>query len=99
VISVGFTPVAISLDLAQEVSNLQTTISGLSGLGGGLMTSLQAKLNAALAAIAAGNLPLACSDLQDFINQVNAQSGKKISTTDATNLINQAQSLQVQFGC
>ncbi len=58
-----------------------------------MQTPLLAKLTAAGSAIAAANYPLARSSLQDFINLVSAQTGKKIDRAYATLLIGWAQDL------
>jgi hypothetical protein len=59
----------------------------------GIETSLLAKLNTALSALAQGDTNGALSALQDFINQVRAQRGKKIPTADADALIAAAQAI------
>ncbi len=51
------------------------------------------ELKAVQADLAAGNIAQAKSDLQDFINQVKAQSGKKIDAAYAAKLIQWAQDL------
>ena len=62
--------------------------------------SLGAKLNTALAALAAPNLPLACQLMQDFINQTKAQRGKKqITAAQADYLIAQASDIMLLIGC
>lgn len=53
----------------------------------GIENALLAKLNAALAALEQGNTAEAKESIQSFINQVQAQSGKKITTAQAANLI------------
>jgi hypothetical protein len=77
--------------LEDEVSNL--------GLDHGTVTSLQAKLEATLASLASGDLAAACSGLQDFINLVTAQSGKKLTVDQATALINEATRVRTLLGC
>jgi probable HAF family extracellular repeat protein len=78
------------------------TISGLTALTQsfnlpfGTENSLLAKLQAASAA-GPGNA--ACSDLNDFIAQVQAQSGKKITVAEANQLIATATQAEVAQGC
>jgi alpha-tubulin suppressor-like RCC1 family protein len=83
---------------AEEVSDLKSTLSGL-GLASGTTKSLEAKLNSALAALEAGNTAGACAALAAFINEVNAQAGKKISASDAAALIAEATVIMGQIGC
>jgi len=65
----------------------------------GLQTSLDAKLRAALKAVQAGDTATACSDLSDFIGQVQAQSGKGLTTAQATQLVNEATVIKTRLGC
>jgi hypothetical protein len=84
--------------LISTITN-STGISG-SGNGAGTKTSLNAKLQAALDALAAGDIATACSKLQDFVNEVNAQKvKKKISVSVANSLINSAAEIMSQLGC
>jgi hypothetical protein len=88
-----------SQDPADEVSDLETTVTGL-GLANGTTTSLQAKLNSAHNALEAGNPAGACAALQAFINEVNAQAGKKkLSASNAAALIAEANAIMEQIGC
>jgi hypothetical protein len=81
-----------------QITDLQNEVTNL-GLPKGLTTSLQAKLNDALTAAKANDTATACTKLDDFINQVNAQSGKKIDKNDADNLIANAKHIQAVLGC
>lgn len=60
----------------------------------GTANSLISKLDSALTAIAAGDTATACSYLTSFINECNAQSGKKLTAAQATQLINAANSIK-----
>ena len=80
------------------VTGLKLTVAGL-GLPSGTANSLLSKLDNAIKQANAGNVKGACSALQDFINEVSAQSGKKISAIDAGNLIATANSLRGVLGC
>jgi len=87
-----------------EVSGLISTISNSSGIstggtGDGTKTSLNSKLQAALNYYLAGDVATACSKLQDFINEVNAQTGKKISPDVADSLISSAAQILTDTGC
>jgi hypothetical protein len=85
----------------QQISGLAGTIVGY-GLPHGLTTSLLAKLNAAQADFQAGSTALVCSDLQDLINEANAQSGKGLTsgpTGEAAQIINAATAIRQSLGC
>ena|SRR6266849_5484951 len=86
------------LDAPAQLANLAER-AGVLGLPTGIATSLTAKLNAALAAADAGDVATACTKLQDFINETQAQAGKKISMTDATWLIAEAERIRAVLGC
>lgn len=85
-------------DVSQSTTDLKAAISTAT-LSPDLRKALTAKLNAALAAIASGKTQVACSALQDFINQVKAQRGKAISTATADLWIQQATNLRTSLGC
>jgi hypothetical protein len=69
------------------------------GLPHGLETSLLAKLHAAEKAEEAGNINAECGDLQAFINESNAQSGKKLTEEQANQIIAEATALRELLGC
>ena len=71
---------------SEEVTALEDFVSNLD-LASGIKSSLLTKLASALTAIETGKTHGACGALQDFISQVTAQSGKKISTADTTLMI------------
>lgn len=79
-------------------TNFLTTIRGF-GLPDGTFTSFQAKVNAGLAALAAGNSGTACSAFQDLINAVSAQSGKKLTEAQAKIIIDEATRIRAIIGC
>jgi hypothetical protein len=65
----------------------------------GLENSLLKKLENAQRNFAAGKLNGACGKLGAFINQVKAQSGKKIAAADADDLIAEAEAVRAGLGC
>ncbi len=67
------------------------------GLGGG--ASLANKVQAITAKAAAGNSAGACGSLGGYVNQVQAQSGKKIPLATATALIDLARQTAATLGC
>ncbi len=82
----------------EQITDLKDDVTDLN-LPAGIDTSLQAKLDDALAAIGAGDKAAACTALGDFINQVNAQAGKKISQSDVDGLITSATRIRTVLGC
>jgi hypothetical protein len=80
------------------IEQLQAGVGAL-GLETGLTTALQAKLSDAVAAAYRGDNPAACTALQDFMNHVRAQWGKKISTSDAAMLIDEATRIRALLAC
>lgn len=67
------------------------------GVGPG--TSLADKVNAAQAAVRGDDAPSACSMLRAFINQLDAQSGKSITPSDAVTLIADAVRIRTVLDC
>jgi len=65
----------------------------------GAGASLIAKLQSALAAINASDTATACDSLTAFVNETQAQSGKKLSTDQASQLINSANQIKTGLGC
>ena len=80
---VGFAPPPSA---AAWLAALQDLVASL-GLPGGLKNALLAKLDNALASLEAGNLTAAFNQIEAFKNQVEAQTGKKISQEDAALLL------------
>jgi beta propeller repeat protein len=65
----------------------------------GIANSLTAKLGSAQSAIARGDLATACGVLGAFINEVQAQTGKAITASQANQLIAMATALRSSLGC
>ena len=84
---------------ASMIGDLTDTVNGLSGVPSGVKRSLVAKLNAALAALDAGDAATACSNLKAFINATNAQKRKKLTAAQADALITQATAIRTALGC
>ena len=61
--------------------------------------SLLTKLQDALAAINVSDTATACDSLAAFINECQAQSGKKLSPDQSTQLINAAALVKTDLGC
>ena len=82
-----------------QLGDLRKAVVGLGLVSHGITTSLTAKLDAALAAMNAGDVPTACAKVQDFINETRAQDGKKILTADAARLVADAQRIRAVLAC
>jgi len=68
-------------------------------LPGGIANSLVTKLENAQAALAAGDAAAACELLRAFINETRAQSGKKLTTEQADEMIASAEQIRAAIGC
>jgi hypothetical protein len=68
-------------------------------IGTGLRVSLDAHLQAALTAVTAGDIATACSDLSDLVSEVQAQSGRGLTTAQATQLVNEARVIETRLSC
>jgi len=80
------------------IADLDATIEGFA-LPHGTSNALRVKLDAAQAALAAGNVTAACNNLQALINQANAQSGKKLTAAQANQIITAAKAIRATLGC
>ena len=75
-----------------SIQQLITTVNGMN-LPQGTTTSLDAKLNATLNSLNGGNTNAAANQLNAFINEVDAQTGKAILPAQALQLITVAQGI------
>lgn len=83
---------------AQSVERqLEDLATELTGVGPG--SSFADKLALAQTYYAVGDVQAACAIMEDFKNQVRAQSGKKLTTEIAADLIQQAQAIMNSMGC
>jgi hypothetical protein len=64
-----------------------------------LQTSLDQQLQSVLADLRAQQTAQACQDLTSFINHVQAQSGIGLTTTQATQLLQEAAVIHTRLGC
>jgi hypothetical protein len=87
-----------ALTLAQ-ISNVITSINNSALIPASIKTSLNAKLQAALAAFQLGDIATTCSKLQDFLNELRAQRGKKIPGDLADALTNRVIQIRADVGC
>jgi hypothetical protein len=83
---------------AEQINDLITSVQNF-GLKSATANSLLAKLQAAGKDLSRGNVASACSDLQDFISQCTALSGKKQITADqAAQMIGDATRIRSVIG-
>jgi hypothetical protein len=82
----------------EMIADLRIVISDF-GLAKGMANSLDSKLRAALSALDAGQTAQACTSLQDLINYANAQSGKKLTASDAASIVAAAVGIRTELGC
>jgi hypothetical protein len=80
------------------LNSLINTIDGFN-LEFGISTALKAKLYTALDYWSIDDYDGVCSSAQDFINFVNAQTGKKVSEAQALILLNEANSIRSALDC
>jgi hypothetical protein len=69
------------------------------GLPHGIERSLLAKLDAMANAVDAGDQAGACDSLSGYVNQVRAQTGKKVAVAPAAGLVADAMVVRQQLGC
>ena len=74
-----------------------TLVSDSSGLGPG--KALTKKAMGIEAAVNAGDTAIACAGVTDYLGLVHAQTGKKLSTDQATLLTTDANNLATALGC
>jgi hypothetical protein len=82
------------LDAADQV---QVLIGESTGVGAG--TSLADKLRLVAASLAAGNVGEACGLLQGYLNELRAQTGKKLTVAQAAALSAEARHIRSLLGC
>jgi Tol biopolymer transport system component len=83
---------------AERISDLEALVRSFN-LPYGTANSLTVKLRDALNALNAGNTTAACAKLADFTSHTRAQSGKKLTAAQATQLIDEENSIRAALGC
>ena len=81
-----------------QLEDLIGLIQGFN-LPSGITNSLIRKLQNAIDAINASDTATACSCLTAFINECQAQSGKKLTPAQSAQLINSANQIKTHLGC
>jgi FIMAH domain-containing protein len=94
----SFTTLALPPHVVQTIDTLRERVASY-GLPRGTARSLDAKLEAALAAWQRGDTADACSSLTAFLNEVRAQVGHKLSEAQAQQLTAAANDIRAVIGC
>jgi probable HAF family extracellular repeat protein len=89
---------AFLLTPVPSVTDLEDLVRSLD-LPRGTENSLLAKLDAALRAIEDGRTEAACGSLRAFANEVEAQRGKKITDSQADELLQMVAQIRTDLGC
>jgi len=101
----GYDLFAFTFQVPSVPSNTQDQLNDLIALirgfnlPTGTANSLIRKLQNAIDAINASDTATACSSLTAFINECRAQSGKKLTPDQSTQLINSANHIKTNLGC
>jgi thrombospondin type 3 repeat protein len=82
----------------QQLAALDGLVTAL-GLPQGIENSLLVKIQGASSALTNGQTTAACGKLDALINEVQAQSGKKIPASTAADLIAAVQQIKASLGC
>ena len=88
-------------DATVQISDVVAVVKALDARQG-IVTSLDAKLEAALDALdsaKAGERATACQKLDAFKNEVQAQAGKSLTQEDADGMITDARRIKAVIGC
>ncbi len=85
---------AVEVTTAEQLESLQALVAG-TGPGG----SLAAKVASALASLAGADTTGACSTLRALLNEVRAQTGKKLSAAEAAAITAAVQRVRSSLGC
>ena len=94
----SFTTLPSTPPVVQAIDDLRERVASY-GLPRGIARSLDAKLEAALNAWQAGDSAEACNSLSAFLNEVRAQTGKKLTEAQAQQLTAGANDIRAQIGC
>ena len=86
------------VDPAEEIADLQGLVASMA-IHHGITNALDSKLQHALDAFAVDDTAGACYWMQSFVDLVNAQKGKKLTTAQAQQLTDAANDIRTQLGC
>jgi hypothetical protein len=83
----------------EQLNDLIALVQGMSAIKPSIRNALLVNLNASLAGLMANNTSTACGALQSFINLVNGQRDKFITSSDADYLVGKATQIRAVIGC
>ncbi|HEX8087422.1 MAG TPA: hypothetical protein VF762_01125, partial [Blastocatellia bacterium] len=83
---------------SEMINALKATVASYN-LPKGIQTSLTAKLDAALSALASGDTATACGSIAAFKNEVRAQTGKKLTSSQASQITRDANQIRSALAC
>jgi hypothetical protein len=89
---------SVPADIEDQLNDLIALIRSFN-LPPGIANSLMRKLQNALDAVNASDTATACSLLNAFVNECQAQSGKKLTPAQSAQLINSANQIKTSLGC
>ncbi len=89
---------SLPLPPAEQINGLIALVQDL-GLPSGTANSLMVKLQGAASALDRGNPQAACGSLGAFLNEVHAQTGKKLAVAQAALLVAEATRIRAVLGC
>jgi len=98
VLAFTFQVPSVPNDTQDQLSDLIALIRSFN-LPAGTANSLIRKLQNAIDALNASDMATGCSLLTSFINECQAQSGKKLTPAQSTQLINSANQIKTSIGC
>jgi hypothetical protein len=84
---------------AEQTADLLAAVNSLNLSKAGVKNALLFQLNSTLASLQSNNLVAACGSLKSFIDLVEAQRNKTISSSDADALILAANQIRAVIGC
>jgi YVTN family beta-propeller protein len=87
------------VSVPDRIDDLADVVDAMDLPARGTTVSLLAKLDEAMTAWDEGRIADACQAMQDFINQVNALSGRRIPASSAADLIDAATQTRAAMGC
>jgi hypothetical protein len=101
IVAAGSQTVVVALDTVGASDALTKLIAEVAALQADpqIKQGLLSKLEAARDLVRKGNITGACGKVKDFIQQVQAQSGKKLTAAQANELIADANAISVLLGC
>jgi hypothetical protein len=88
-------PIGVAVESPGDA--LPRLLTAVTGAGPG--KSLANKVNVIQADVAANNKTDACGELNAFINEVKAQTGKRLTTEQAASFTSQAKGIKTALGC